>query len=813
MPTSAPPSTSTARRPGHGVRTFSWSHALTVLLALGAFVSTGSPVHAAPAESALPAPPDFKGRINRIAIDSIPDWPRPVTAPPNAPNIILIILDDVGFAAASTFGGVAETPELDRLAAEGLRYNRFHVVGICSPTRASILGGRNHHRMGFGTIAPWAAGFPGYNSVWQKKHASVAEVLRRNGYSTAAFGKWHNTPSWEMTPSGPFDRWPTGLGFEYYYGFIQGDVNQYEPPLYRNTVPVEPPRTPEEGYHFTTDIVDETIRWLRVHELTAHKKPYFIYFAPGATHAPLHVPPEWIERYRGKFDQGWDRMREETLARQKRLGVVPPDAVLSPRPAAFPAWDSLSAEQKRLYARQEEINAAFLAHTDHEIGRLLAAVRAGRNYENTLIMFVTGDNGATGEGGMDGTYDNAVSIGVPYRTWQEYSRHFDELGGRLIYNHHPTPWAWANDTPFQWCKQIASHLGATRQPMVVSWPARIKDRGGLRSQFTHVIDVVPTFYEAAGITPPAEVDGVAQEAMDGVSFLETFHDAKAPSKRRVQYFEVAGNRAIYEDGWMASALHSLPWDASKRTDDYDNEKWELYNLDEDFSQARDVAALYPEKLEHLKRVFHREALANHVYPLVSAKTGPQYTFEGRPANLGWGPNAASIRGRPDPFEGKTEFVYYPDLPRFSVWSVPRLLGPHRITAKLEIPADGAEGILIAQGGRYGGFAFYIKDNRLVYESNFFGRSVSTLTSEVTLPRGAVEATYVYARTTSEPWGGGRGKLYINGQLCGEGDIKPFWPLETLGVGRQFGTPVSSAYRVPFRFTGKLETVTINLLPP
>lgn len=776
-------------------------------------VSLVLPARAAAAETALPAPPDFKGRINRIAVDSVPDWPRPVSAPANAPNIILILLDDVGFAAASTFGGVAATPELDRLAGDGLRYNRFHVVGICSPTRASILGGRNHHRLGFGTIAPWAAGFPGYNSFWQKKHATVAEVLRRNGYSTAAFGKWHNTPSWEMTQSGPFDRWPTGLGFEYYYGFIQGDVNQYEPPLYRNTLPVEPPRTPEEGYHFTTDIVDEAIRWLRVHEITGHKKPYFMYFAPGATHAPLHVPPEWIARYQGKFDQGWDRMREETLVRQKRLGVVPADTVLSPRPAAFPAWDSLSSEQKRLYARQEEINAAFLAHTDHEIGRLLAAVRAGPNYENTLIMYVTGDNGATGEGGMDGTYDNSVSIGVPYRTWQEYIRHFDELGGRMVYNHHPTPWAWANDTPFQWCKQIASHLGATRQPMVVSWPARIKDRGGLRSQFTHVIDVAATFYDAAGITPPAEVDGVAQEPLDGLSFLETFRDAKAPSKRRVQYFEVAGNRAIYEDGWMASALHSLPWDASRRSDDYDNEKWELYHLDEDFSQARDVAALYPEKLEHLKQVFHREALANQVYPLVSAKTGPQYTFEGRPANLGWGPNAASIRGRPDPFAGKTEFVYYPDMPRFSVWATPRLLGPHRITAKLEIPAEGAEGILIAQGGRYGGFALYIKDNRLVYESNFFGRSLSTLTSQTTLPRGAVEATYVYARTTPEPWGGGRGKLYINGQLCGEGDIKPFWPLETLGVGRQFGTPVSSAYRVPFRFTGKLETVTINLLPP
>lgn len=786
----------------------------TVLSALLFFLAAGpldAAVSAAPALS--PTENDFRGKISRVANDSMPDWPRRPAASPGAPNVILILLDDVGFSAMGTFGGAAATPVLDQLAAEGLRYNRFHVVGICSPTRASLLAGRNHHRVGFGTIAPWAAGFPGYDSVLRKKHALIPEVLRRNGYNTAAFGKWHNTPSWEMNPSGPFDRWPTGLGFDYYYGFIQGDVNQFEPPLYRNTTPVDPPKTADEGYHFTTDIVDEAIRWLRVHEVTSPQKPYFIYFAPGATHAPLHVPPEWIERYRGKFDQGWDKLREEIFARQKRLGVIPPDTELTPRPPQFPAWDSLSAGQKRLHARQEEVYAAFLEHTDHEVGRLLAAIRETRQFENTLVVYITGDNGASGEGGMEGTYDNSVSIGAPPRSLEEYIPHIDELGGRLVYNHHPTPWAWATNTPFQWVKQIASHLGATRQPMVISWPGRITDRGGLRSQFTHVNDIAATLYEAAGITPPAEVDGVPQEPLDGVSFVDSFLDARAPSKHRVQYFEVAGNRAIYEDGWLASALHSLPWNVSGRTDDYDGDKWELYHLDEDFSQASNLADRHPEKLSHLKALFHREAIANNVYPLVSARTGAAQSFDGRPGTLGWGPHPAATQGRPDALQGKTEFVYYPDMPRLPGWSVPKLNGPHRITAILEIPDAGAEGILIAQGGRYGGFAFYVKDGRLVYENNFFGRSHDIIASGTQLPRGKLEVAYAYNRGSKEPWSGGTGRLYINGELCGENEIKHFWPMETLGIGRQFGSPVSPRYQAPFRFTGTLEKVTINLLPP
>lgn len=785
----------------------------TAVLVLFAALGPLRAANAAVPSTASSGEDDFRGKIGRVANDSKPDWPRRPTAPRGAPNVLLILLDDVGFSAMGTFGGVAATPVLDQLAAEGLRYNRFHVVGICSPSRAALLAGRNHHRVGFGTIAPWAAGFPGYDSVLRKKHALIPEVLRRNGYNTAAFGKWHNTPSWEMNPSGPFDRWPTGLGFNYYYGFIQGDVNQYEPPLYRNTTPVEAPKTPAEGYHFTTDIVDEAIRWLRVHDVTSPQKPWFMYFAPGATHAPMHAPPEWIARYRGKFDQGWDKVREETFARQKKLGVIPADTVLTPRPAELPAWDSLSAAQKRLHARQEEVYAGFLAHTDHEIGRLLQVVRQSPQGDNTLVLYVTGDNGASGEGGMEGTYDNSVSVGVPPRTLAEYSETFDDLGGPLVYNHHPSAWGWSTNTPFKWVKQVASHLGALRNPLVVSWPARIKDRGGLRTQFTHVNDIAPTLYEAIGITAPAEIDGVPQEQLDGTSFVSSFDDAKAPSTHRVQYFEVAGNRAIYQDGWLASALHALPWDVSGRTDDYDRDRWELYHLDEDFSQARDLAAQHPEKLAALKALFHREAEANRVYPLVSAKTGQLHPFEGRPTTLGWGPNAAAIQGRPDPLQGKTEFVYYPDMPRLPGWSVPRLTGSHRLTATFDATSGKAEGILIAQGGRYGGFAFYVKDGRLVYESNFFGRSRDTITSSIPVPAGKVEAVYTYTREAKEPWGGGTGRFFLNGQPAGEGRITHFWPADTLGVGRQFGSPVSSNYQIPFRFTGNLQTVVIRLQNP
>jgi len=766
------------------------------------------------AQGALPQPlSNFRGEIERIAADSVPDWPRGPSAPRGAPNIVLILLDDVGFGAASTFGGPAATPELDRLAGEGLRYNRFHVCGLCSPSRAALLTGRNHHRVGFGTIADTVSGYPGYDGVLRKKDVLLPEVLRRNGYSTAAFGKWHNTPRWEISPAGPFDRWPTGLGFEYFYGFLLGAASQYEPPLYRDTTPVEPPQTPGNGYHFTTDIVDEAIQWLRLHEDTAPGKPYFLYLATGATHQPLHVPREWVARYKGKFDQGWDRLREETFARQKQLGVIPANAELTSRPKELAAWDSLGADQRRLGARQMEVYAAFLSHTDHEVGRLLDIVRNRPDADNTLILYIVGDNGASGEGGLEGTYDNSViPIGAPAVSLDEYLGHIDELGGVSMYNHYPSAWAWACDTPFQWCKQVASHLGAIRDPMIVSWPARIKDKGALRDQFTHLIDIAPTIYEAVGIPFPAEVDGVRQDPLDGSSFAATFDSAKAPSSHTVQYFEMVGNRSIYKDGWLASARHTVPWVLTGLTDDYDAERWELYNLNEDFSQARDLAAKYPDKLAKMKALFDREAQANSVYPLASANTDTRYPFDGRPSfQQCLRPDSHSVQGRPNPLKGKTEFVYYPGMPRIPIMAMPDLSRSHRITAQMVIPEGGAEGVIIAYGSRLSGFTLYIKNDRLVYENNFFNRHRDTIMSSAPIPRGKVEAVFEYARESPAPWGGGSGRLYINGQLVGEGRIAHFWPWEAMSVGRQFGSPVSPNYEVPFRFTGSLKKVSIQLL--
>ena len=758
----------------------------------------------------------FRGRIAPLARDSVPAWPDLPKAPGDAPDIVLILLDDAGFGATGTFGGTAQTPALDRLAAEGLRYNRFHVTGICSPSRAALLTGRNHHRVGFGTIADWPSGYPGYDTIWPKRDVSLPEMLRRHGYSTAAIGKWHNTPIWEVNPSGPFDRWPTGKGFEYFYGFLQGAANQFEPPLYRDTTPVEPPRAVSQGYTLTADLANDAIRWLHVHEATAPQKPYFLYFAPGATHAPHQVPAEWSDRYRGKFDQGWDRLREEVFARQKRLGVIPADTELTPRPPELPSWESRSPVEKRLFAREAEIYAGFLAQTDHEVGRLLDAVRHEGRADNTLIFYIAGDNGASGEGGVEGANTDAtLSTGVPAQSPDDMVRdHFDALGGPYFYTHYASAWAWADDTPFQWCKQVASHLGATRDPMVVAWPARIKDRGAIRGQFTHLIDIAPTIYDLLGISLPAEIDGVPQDQLDGFSFAASFTQADAVSAHRVQYFEIQGNRAIYQDGWMASARHALPWDVAGRTDDYAHDRWELYDLNHDFSQARDIADQHPEKLAELKQVFDREAKANLVYPLVSARIQPAAKFEGQ-ANAGFqGPDSHSQSGIPQPMGSKLDFVYYPDTPRLPSNAAPAFgRAGFSLSARLQIPPTGAEGVIFSHGGAFGGDVLYVRANRLIYQNNFFGRTFDTISSTQPIPRGEIEARYVYVRESADPWGGGRGQLYLNGHLAGEGRITHYWPWETLGIGRQYGSPVTSAYEVPFPFTGKIRTVTIHLTPP
>lgn len=729
--------------------------------------------------------------------ESTPTWPRPVAAPEHAPSIVLILLDDIGFADTSTFGGVAQTPELDKLAARGLRYNNFNTTAMCSPSRAALLTGRNHHRVGFGVISDAAAGHPGYNSVWKKSTASIAQVLRMNGYSTAAFGKWHNTPDWEITPTGPFDRWPTGLGFEYFYGFMRGQDSQWEPAaLYRNTIPVDPPVTPEKGYHFTADMTDEAIGWIRTHTSLAANRPYFLYYATGAVHSPHHAPKEWIERYKGRFDRGWDELNKQIFARQKKLGVIPASARLTPRPKEIPAWDSLSTDRKKLYARQMEVYAGFVAHTDDQIGRLLAAVRAAPGGDNTLVVYIVGDNGAAGWLTMDGFTSSAYTV-------EAQLDQLDKLGSAEIPNNiYSKGWAWAGSTPFQYWKTVASHFGGTRDPMVVSWPARIKDHGGVRSQFTHVNDVAATLYEAAGVTPPVAVDGVEQQQLDGTSFLATFSDPSVPSSHRTQYFEMLGNRAIYDDGWVAAAKHGdgAMW-MTKKESDFAADRWELYHVAEDFSEARDLAAKYPDKLRELQALFDTEARKNDVYPLSSSFS----------------------RGKPSLTADKREFVYYPSTSRIPEAVLPEALtshfranGSYRITAHVSIPEQGAEGVIATSGDRAGGFAWYVKDGRMVYE-NRVGQRQQILVSEVPLPRGP--ATLAFSLEKDEPredkalWEtvSGTGRLYINGQLAAQARFPVLGQAKNaLWLGRSKNSFTSSSFAPPFEFSGVLEKVTIEL---
>ena len=720
-------------------------------------------------------------------------WPQPPVAPAGAPNIILILLDDVGFGAPSAFGGPSATPVFDKLAGEGLRFNQFHTTAVCSPTRAALLTGRNQHRVNFAIASGSEVAQTGYNGVWPKSTASVADVLRRTGYSTAAFGKWHNTPNWESSPVGPFDRWPTGLGFEYFYGFMAGEADQWQPILYRNTSIAATPDKP--NYHFTADIADDAVGWLHTHQALAPDKPYFLYFAPGATHAPHQVPREWIEKYRGKFDQGWDRLREEIFARQKKLGVVPKDAKLTPRPAELPSWDSRSPDEKRLYARQMEVYAAFLAHTDHEIGRMIDAARKGPGGANTVVMYIMGDNGASAEGGMSGSDHNLADIfyGVGADDVATQLKRIDALGGDTLDNHFAIPWAWAVNAPFQWTKQIASHLGGVRNPMVISWPGKISEPGALRPQFAHVIDVAPTIYDIAGISAPASVDGVEQKSMDGISFATTLKGKATPPAHRTQYFEMFGNRAIYRDGWMASARHSLPWQLANRSLSVDQDKWELYDLSRDFSQATDLAAKYPERLAELKALFQSEAERNDVLPMVT--------------NIGFDTSKPSLEA------GRGEFLFQRDAaPIPSLTGAPLLFGPHKITASITVPASGADGTILSNGAREGGFALLIQDGHLVYQNNVGGKHWDVIRSSQPVAPGAHSIAFELTGRGANAIG----RLTIDGVPVGEGAIpKVALPsyLGALCVGRTCGSPVGRPYAAPFTFAGEVADVRITRATP
>jgi arylsulfatase len=749
----------------------------------------------------LPPPePPFKGKIGESYKDSKEDFPAPVKAPAGAPNIVLIMLDDVGFGHTSTFGGPIQTPKLDKLAARGARYNRLHTTAICSPTRAALLTGRNHHQCGVGTITELCSGYPGYTGIWPNRCASIAEILRQNGYSTAMFGKWHLTPVWETSAVGPFDRWPTGKGFEYFYGFHGGETSQWQPNLYRNTTPVEAPGKAEQGYHLDKDLADEAIRWIRQQQSVAPDKPFFTYYATGSAHAPIHGPKQWADKYKGKFDQGWDKLREETFERQKKLGVIPPDTKLTPRPKEIPSWESQTADAKRLYGREMEVFAGFLAHTDDQIGRLLDYVASLPQADNTMIIFIVGDNGPSAEGGMVGALDAMQAQNGYPDTVERQLKKLDQWGEHGTEPHIAVPWAWGGSAPFAWMKRVPSHLGGTRNPMVIVWPKQIKDTQAMRSQFLHVIDVAPTICDAVGIPYPDSVNGVKQTPLAGVSFLKTFADPKTPEVRTTQYFEVGGHRAIYHEGWIACARHGVPWELIGSIGNFDKDRWELYDLTKDFSQADDLATRHPDKLKELQALFVVEAKKYDVFPL-----------DDRAVERVGNPLQPSL------IRGKTKFVYYPGAVRITeANSPPTKMRSHSITAEVDIPKGGAEGVVVACGGP-AGYTLYIKEGKLIYEYNLFGLERYTITSNQDVPTGKVTLAFEYEQQGKKLGEGGVGRLSIDGKQVGKGKLEKQIPFifsasETLDVGMDLGTTVSRDYHAqrPFAFTGKIEKVTFEL---
>jgi len=749
----------------------------------------------------LPTPP-FKGVIGKTYLDSKQEWPELPKPPAGAPSVVVILLDDVGFGQVGTFGGPVPTPGLDALAATGLRYNRFHTTAICGPSRAALITGRNHHNCGSGFLAEWATGFPSYNNMIPASCATVGAILKGNGYNTSWFGKNHNTPDWESSVAGPFDRWPTGMGFDYFYGFIGGETNQYYPVLFENTVAVEPDKSPEEGYHLISDMTDRAINWAQYSKAVAPDKPYFLYFAPGAAHAPHQPPKEWKEKFKGKFDAGWEAAREATYKRQLKMGIIPPDTKLTPRPDWVQEWDKLPAGERKLYAAFMENFAGYLAYADHECGRLIDAVRGMPGGDNTLIFYIVGDNGASSEGGFSGTTNEVMNLnGIPSKL-EDNLKIIDDIGGPDTEPHYPLGWAWSGNAPFQWVKQVASHFGGTRNPMVVSWPAKIKDKGAVRSQFTHLIDVLPTILDAASIPAPKSVNGVMQKPMDGVSIMSTFGSAKARPVRERQYFEIFTNRAIYDKGWIACAQHTLPWRQDLAPGNWDKDRWELYHIDEDFSEANDLAAKHPKKLAELKKVFDQEAKKNNVYP-----------FDDRGAGRLAVPKPSP--GGADP--ARTKFTYYAGTSRLAETAAPNTKNrSHRISAVIEMPKTGGQGVIVAEGGKSSGFALYVQDNNLVYHYNYFELDRTNLVSNVPMPAGKSNVVVEFAYDGGGLGKGGTATIAIDGKVVGSARINATvagrFGIDTFGVGSDTGSPVTDTYKPPFPFTGRIERVDIELGP-
>ncbi|KQR15984.1 arylsulfatase [Cellulomonas sp. Leaf334] len=730
---------------------------------------------------------------------------EPLLPPEGAPNVLIILLDDVGFGASSAFGGPCATPNAERLAARGLKFNRFHTTALCAPTRQAMLTGRNHHSVGMGSITETATSAPGNSSLRPNTKAPLAMTLKLNGYSTAQFGKCHEVPVWQSSPMGPFDAWPSGGGgFETFYGFIGGENNQYDPALYSGTTPVEPPRSAEEGYHLTEDLADHAVGWVRQQKALMPDRPFFLYFAPGATHAPHHVPAEWIEKYAGRFDEGWDVERERTFARQKELGVVPADTVLTERHAEIPAWADMPDELKPVLARQMEVYAAFLEHTDHHVGRLLDAIEDLGVLDDTLIYYVIGDNGASAEGTVNGAFNEMANFNgmAALETPEFLVSKMAEFGSPSSYNHYSVGWGWAMNSPLQWTKQVASHWGGTRNGTIVHWPRGITEPGGLRSQFTHVIDVAPTILQAAGLPEPTVVNGVQQSPMEGTSMLYTFNEPDTPERHDLQYFEMFGNRGIYHRGWSAVTKHKTPWVMVGGTvPEFDDDVWELYDGRTDFSQARNLVAEHPDRLAALQRLWLIEATKYNVLPL-DDRTGERLE--------------ASMAGRPTLIRGTSQ-QFFAGMGRLSENSVVSVKNrSFSVTAEIEVPAGGVQGVLIAQGGRFGGWSVYVTGGRLRFCYNVLSIHEFTVTADVPVPAGTHQVRMEFAYDGGGLAKGGDVTLFHDGAAVGTGRVAMTQPMvfsadETTDIGYESGTTVSPDYtNATSRFTGRIHWVQVDV---
>jgi arylsulfatase A-like enzyme len=738
----------------------------------------------------LPIP--ARARTGLITFDAKdPDTKYPpitqLRPPKGAPNVLIVLIDDAGFGSSSAFGGPCNTPTAERLAAGGLKYNRFHTTALCSPTRQALLTGRNHHSVGMGGITEIASGSPGYNSILPNTCAPLARTLKLNGYATAQFGKCHEVPVWETSPAGPFDAWPTGGGgFEYFYGFIGGEAHQWYPSLYEGTTPVEVKKTPEEGYHFMEDMTDKAINWIGQQKALIPDKPFFVYFAPGATHAPHHVPKEWADKYKGKFDQGWDKLREETFARQKKLGVIPQDCQLTPRHKEIPAWEEMPPALKPVLIRQMEVYAGFLEYADHHVGRLVDSLKALNLLDDTVVYYIIGDNGASAEGTLHGTYNEMINFNgaAALETPEFLMARLDKLGGPESYNHYAVGWAHSMNTPYQWTKQVASHFGGTRNGTIVHWPKGIKGKGEVRTQFHHVIDITPTVLELAGLPQPLAVNGVQQQPIEGVSMAYSYNDAKAPERHETQYFEMFGNRGIYHKGWTAVTRHKTPWLLiGEKVPAFDDDNWELYDTGKDWSQANNLAKQMPDKLHQLQRLWLIEATRYNVLPIDD--------------DLAKRLNADTA-GRPQLIKGNSQ-ILFGSMGRLSENSVVNIKNKsHSVTAEIVVPAAGAEGVIIAQGGNIGGWSLYAKSGKLKYCYNLLGIQQFYAESASALTPGDHQVRMEFAYDGGGLGKGGTASLYVDGKKVGEGKVAAtaamvFSADDGCDVGVDTGSPVSPDY--------------------